>query len=100
MHVYTYIVVHSCSRKSLVFTPERVKQSTAASTLQHHWKRRQSTVKQKRFEDDREQAVLHLQSALRGHIARRQMVERAKLGQGDELRYEVLLIFVFVYSVK
>ncbi len=75
---------HICSRKSLVFTPEREKQLTAASTLQHHWKRRQSTIKQRRFEEEREQAVLHLQSALRGHMARRQMVEGTKLDRVDE----------------
>lgn len=66
-----------CSRKSHVFTPERERQQAAAATIQNHWKHRQATHKQKKFEEERNQAVLDIQSALRGHVARRQMVSSA-----------------------
>ena len=53
----------------------------AASTIQQQWKKRQASVKQRRFEEDRDRAVLDIQSALKGHLARKQMVAGSKLDQ-------------------
>lgn len=68
----------------MMFSPERERKAAAAFTIQGHWKKRQAAVKQRRFEEEREQAVLGLQSALRGHLVRKQMVQGASLHNQEE----------------
>ena len=87
-----------CSRKSHVFTPERERQQAAAATIQHHWKHRQATHKQKKFEDERNQAALDIQSALRGHMARRQMVSSASHAVQVKCMFNCLSKCMYIYT--
>lgn len=65
------MIWYNCRKPSKVFTPDREKKNVAASTIQHTWRRRRAVAKQEKYQRENEEAIIGIQSALKGHLARR-----------------------------
>ncbi len=61
-------------RQSQVFSPSKEKRDNAATTIQQNWKRRQATVKQEKHQRETEEVMVNIQSAFRGHLARKNIL--------------------------
>ena len=55
-------------------TPEKERREAAAVSIQQQWRKRQAVQRQTKFHEATEQGVLDIQSALRGHLARKKML--------------------------
>lgn len=54
-----------------MFSSDREKRNLAASTIQCYWRKNQAVKKQQRFQKQTEDAVVCIQSVLRGHLTRK-----------------------------
>ena len=68
------VLIYLSRRKSQGFTPDRENQDTAATTIQRQWRKKQSVQRQIKFQEQTEQASIDIQSALRGHLTRKKML--------------------------
>ena len=61
-------------KQSKVFTPDKEKKENAASTIQQSWRRKQAISKQEKRQRETEDAIINIQSVLRGHLARKKIL--------------------------
>lgn len=55
-------------------TQEKERREAAAVTIQEQWRKRQAIQRQSKFHEATEQGILNIQSAVRGHLARKKLL--------------------------
>lgn len=55
-------------------TQEKERREAAAVTIQQQWRKRQAIQRQSKFHEATEQGILNIQSAVRGHLARKKLL--------------------------
>ena len=79
-----------CRKHASILSLDKQKQDGAASIIQQHWRRRQATAKQEKYQKESEDSIVDIQRTLKAHLARKQSLSSNQIHQLSFLTEQLL----------